>query len=185
MRMQQKLCLWLQHPPQVRHHTIPIMTMETQPPGSAVMCGSRLYQPWLLAWLGYFFCVVWYLALEGVVADGERGLWCWIHSLGFHPTVMVPKERMLLNMRSMHNIPRISSAARIPVHLPSLRAFTAMVTPLRGTPGDNKIDCYGQILLVSDSLFDSLLGGLWLLPDRTWQQKLCWKLDGLYLDSAS
>lgn len=42
-----------------------------------------------------------------------------------------------------------------------------MVTPLRGTPGDNKIDCYGQIRLELDSLFDSLLGGLWLLPDRT------------------
>jgi len=53
------------------------------------------------------------------------------------------------------------------VHLPLLRASTAMVTPLRGPPGDNKIDCHGQTLLVLDSLFDSLLGGLWLLPDRT------------------
>ncbi len=41
-----------------------------------------------------------------------------------------------------------------------------MVTLLRGTPGDNRVDCYGQIVLVSDLLFDSLLGGLWLLPDR-------------------
>ena len=73
---------------------------------------------------------------------------------------------MLRNMHSMHNIPRISSAARLLVHLPLLRASTAMVTPLRGPPGDNKIDCYGQTLLVLDSLFDSLLGGLWLLPDR-------------------
>ncbi len=73
---------------------------------------------------------------------------------------------MLLSMRSMHNIPRISSAARLPTHLPLLRASTAMVTLLRGTPGDNRVDCYGQIVLVSDLLFDSLLGGLWLLPDR-------------------